>query len=115
MAKKGSSDPAESLLPKTQMVSSAMDALGEDASPSAIQPWIESQYGLQIDKQMISSYASQIRKKRRGITVANDTSAVVRVAGSPDTVSMRDIGVIKGLIDQYGAQNLVSIIKVLSR
>jgi hypothetical protein len=111
---KAKSEAAEAVAPKkTQMVESALAALGDDATPSDMQPWIQSQYNTEIDKQMISSYASQIRKKRRG-----GKSGAVRVSGAANdagSVSVRDITVIKGLIDHYGANELAGLIKVLAK
>lgn len=110
---KSKAEAADAALPKkTHMVEAALDALGEDASPSDVQPWIKSQYGTEIDKQMISSYASQIRKKRRGGGGGRSGSVRVSLGGS---VAVRDLGVIKGLIDQYGVGELTSLIKVLSK
>lgn len=107
---KAKSEATEAAPPKTRMVEAALEALGDAAAPSDIQPWIKSQYGTDIDKQMISSYASQIRKKRRG-----GKSGAVRVGGGGGSVSVRDIGVIKDLIDQYGAAELAGLIKVLAK
>jgi hypothetical protein len=111
---KSKSEAAEATAPKkTQMVEAAIAALGDDASPSDIQPWIQSQYGTEIDKQMISSYASQIRKKRRG---GGGKSGAVRVGSNGGgTVNLKDITLIKDLIDQYGVAELTSLIKVLAK
>lgn len=100
---------AETSINKTQAVTEALDTLGENASPADIQPWIQEKYGVEIDRQMISSYASQIRKKRRG-----GTSGRVSVAGG-GSVSVKDIHAIKDLIGKHGKEELISLVKVLSK
>ena len=104
---------SDSGLSKMKMVESALDTHGDDASPADIQPWIKETYGTEIDRQMISSYASQIRKKRRG-----GASGSIKISGSSagnGSVSVKDIHAIKDLISKHGSAELVSLVKVLSK
>ncbi|MCZ2343590.1 MAG: hypothetical protein LC104_17620 [Bacteroidales bacterium] len=82
---------------KMQMVEAALDALGEESAPSDIQPWIQSTYSAEIDRQMISSYASQIRKKRR------DSSGGKGLDGISSGLASRDLATIQELIRKVGA------------
>lgn len=96
---------------KMQMVETALDTLGDESSPSQIQPWILEQYGTEIDRQMISSYASQIRKKRRGDAPAGKAGADADYSG----LGSRDLAALQELIRKVGASELQNYIKVLSR
>lgn len=110
---KAKEDAADGETPKkTHMVHAAMEAMGYDATPSDIQPWVKKNYGIEIDKQTISSYASNIRKKMGG-----GRSGAVRVGkgGRAGGISVRDIGTIKGLINDYGEKELTGIIRLLAK
>lgn len=98
---------AEPTVNKMQMVDSALEACGMEAPPSQLGPWIKETYGVEIDRQMISSYASQIRKKKRG-----GESGALGLAGD---IGVKDIDAVKRMIERLGASNLIHLIKVLSR
>jgi hypothetical protein len=107
---KSKSEPAQAPS-KMQMVETALDSLGMDSSPSDLQPWIQSTYDVEIDRQMISSYASQIRRKRR----ESDSNYGGTVDSLSTGLASRDIATLQELIRKVGVSELLSIIKVLSR
>ena len=107
---KAKSDPAAAAVSKMQMVETAIDTLGLESSPSDIQPWVVSQYGTEIDRQMISSYASTIRKKRRG-----DAGSNGHLSAADGGLGSRDLAMLQELIRKVGASELQNYIKVLSR
>lgn len=107
---KSKSEPAQTPN-KMQMVESALDTLGEESAPSDIQPWIQSTYSVEIDRQMISSYASQIRKKRRESSGGKELGEEAMNSG----LASRDLATIQALIRKVGASELLNVIKVLSR
>ena len=107
---KSKADTAQPTVSKMHMVETAIDTLGIESSPSDIQPWVASQYGTEIDKQMISSYASTIRKKRRGDVGGNGLSL-----SADGGLGSRDLAMLQELIRKVGASELQNYIKVLSR
>ena len=88
---------------KTRMVQSAMDELG-NASPKDIQNYVKDHFSTDITTQMISSYKSNILKKTGG-----------KVSMSGVSVPLRDVGILREMIERLGAKELQELIKVLSR
>lgn len=111
---KAKAEAANGELPsKMKMVEAAMDTLGLDTAPGALQPWIQEKYHTEIDKQMISSYASQIRKKRRG--GASGSVRLPAAHAAAGTIGVRDVALLSDLIERVGPAELQSLIKVLSK
>jgi hypothetical protein len=89
---------------KMKMVEEAMRELG-DSTPKAMQSYINQKYGVEIGTTMISSYKSNIRK--RGGSSGR--------GGADASVGVRDVALIRNLIDRMGANQLQALIKVMSK
>jgi hypothetical protein len=103
----------EGLPSKTKMVEAAMDTLGMDSSPATIQPWVLEKYKVEIDKQMISSYASTYRKKRGA-----GKSGSIRVSAATSgkgVVGVKDVQLLSELIDRVGSNEVQTLVKVLAK
>jgi hypothetical protein len=107
---KAKAEAADTGMKKTEMVEAALSALGDTAAPGDIQPWIQTKFNVEIDRQMISSYASTIRKKKR--TAAGESGKVAVGGGS---LGVKDVTLLKDLIDRLGAAELTGLIKVLAK
>ncbi|OWK43329.1 hypothetical protein FRUB_02928 [Fimbriiglobus ruber] len=87
------------------MVEQALSEKG-DISPKELQSHIHEKHGVEIPTTMISSYKSNILRKQGGSTKAG---------GADASVGVRDITQLRDLIDRVGANQLQSLIKVLSK
>jgi hypothetical protein len=92
---------------KMKMVEQAMQELG-NASPKDLQAYVQQKFNTEIPTTMISSYKSNITK-RTGGRIGGKAGAA---AGS---VGVRDVQVLRELIDRLGASQLQTLIKVLSK
>lgn len=101
-----------SLPSKTKMVEAAMDTLGMDSSPATIQPWILEKYKVEIDKQMISSYASTYRKKRGA---GKSGSIRVAAASGKGVVAVKDVQLLSDLIARVGPNEVQSLVRTLAK
>ncbi len=102
-----------SLPSKTKMVEAAMDTLGMDSSPATIQPWILEKYKVEIDKQMISSYASTYRKKR-GAGKSGSIRVAAAAAGK-GVVAVKDVQLLSDLIARVGPNEVQSLVRTLAK
>jgi hypothetical protein len=91
---------------KTKMVLAALDHFGDDGEPADMQPWIKDTYGEEISRQMISSYKSNLLKKKRG---------GVPVGGDGSGLGVRDVAVLQDMIGRVGAGELSALIRVLAK
>jgi hypothetical protein len=89
---------------KMKMVEDSMRELG-DATPKAIQAHIKQKYGADISTTMISSYKSNIRKKGGG----------GGRGGADANVNVRDIALIRDLLNRIGANQVQALIKALTK
>jgi hypothetical protein len=94
---------------KTRMVEAALDELGKGASPKDLQTHIKSNYGHEISTTMISSYKSNILKKQGG----GGGRGTASLGGK--TIGVKDLTILRDLIDRVGVSELQSLIKILSR
>lgn len=96
---------------KTQMVEAAMDALGGDPSPKAIQDYVKQQHGTDLSYAMASSYKSNINKKRAGGGGGRGRGG----AAPSGSVDLKDVAAVKALVDRLGAARLNDIIKLVGK
>jgi hypothetical protein len=92
---------------KAQMVRDAIDALGGDAKPMAIQDKIKELFGIEISTGMIASYKSNMKK--------GGSSAASGRKGGGGSVNVNDLEAIKSLVNRLGANQLHALINVLSK
>ena len=115
------SDPRKN---KMEAVRRAMDALGYDASPSAIQKHIKENFDVDMSTNMISSYKSTLRskaglagrrKKKRGRPKKVD--GVPTRDSSPisfhDAVPWKDLRTIKEMAGRIGKKGLRELVELL--
>jgi len=93
-----------------EMVKAALEALG-DAKPAEMQEYIQTHYGRELKKAIISSYKSQLKSPKSG-----GGGAGVRGAGkAAGNVDMRDLSTVQDLIRRVGATQLAALVKMLSK
>ena len=105
------SEVVEKLPSKMKMVQAALESIGHDASPAQIQPWIRERYQTEIDKQMISSYASQTRRKLFGVMKPSLSGE----EGQGGGLGARELAVLQSLLRKVGPTELQNYIKLLCR
>jgi hypothetical protein len=107
---------------KMEAVRQAMEALGYDAQPQAIQTHIKDNYGVDIGTNMISSYKSSLRKKaglkgrrkKRGRPKKSETVAAAPAAPSfHDAVPWKDLRTIKDIAGRIGKKGLRELVDLL--
>ena len=101
---------AEGKPSKSKMVAEAMDKLGHDAGPKSLMDYIKKTYNEDINYGMVASYKSTIKNRRAG----GGGGSGRRGAGS-GSVEMRDMIVVKELLERLGEPQLQSLIKVLRK
>ena len=107
---------------KMEAVRQAMETLGPDASPLAIQKHIKDSFGVDMSANMISSYKSTVRKKlglsgrrkKRGRPKKSETMAVVAAPVTfHDAVPWKDLRTIKDIRGRIGKKNLLELVELL--
>jgi hypothetical protein len=101
-------------LSQADLVRTALQDLGGDAKPQAIQDHIKSKFNREVTKGIISNYKSTMKKK--GL-VGGGRRGPGRPArlGSPSGGSVRldDLEAVRGLVTRLGADQVVRLVKVL--
>ncbi len=103
-------------------VRQALNSLGRDAKPPALDSYIRDHFGMSIPHNMISSYKSQLRSKkkggkggRRGRPPASESAkAVEAVAEERQRVSFKDLQEVKNLAGRLGIAKLQKLVEVLA-
>jgi hypothetical protein len=97
---------------KADMVRDALQELG-NATPKEMQAWIKSKYGEEIKTQMLSSYKSNLgKKKRKGAKTGPKPKAAG--GGGGGSIGVDELMALRKLIVRVGADQVQSLIKVLS-
>src|SRR5262245_20425201 len=99
---------------KAQMVRDALEKLGKDAKPAAIQEHIKAAGGPEIPTVMISSYKSNMKTKGGG--KRGRRGRVGRPAGSGGRSGslIGDIASVRDLISRHGKADLVKLIDAVA-
>jgi hypothetical protein len=106
---------------KMEAVRQAMNSLGYDASPLAIQKFIKDNFNQDMSANMISSYKSTLRakaglagrRKKRGRPKKTDAAAPAPAAASHDAVPWKDLRTIKDIAGRIGKKNLRELVEWL--
>ncbi len=122
--KQDPSNPASGDGPsKMGAVRQALDSLGYDAKPPALDQFIQEHFHVVIPHNMISSYKSQLRSKkkkgkggRRGRPPGSGAVAAISspVKESSSTVTMKDLHEVKMLAGRLGISKLRKLVEVLA-
>jgi hypothetical protein len=107
---------------KMDAVRQALNSLGRDAKPPAIDEFCQREFGMSIAHNMISSYKSQLNaKKKKGKgRVGRPPSAGTaggeegQVAEERQRVSFKDLDEVKSLAGRLGIAKLRKLVDVLS-
>jgi len=106
---------------KMDAVRQALNSLGRDAKPPALDSYIREHFGMSIPHNMISSYKSQLRSKkggkggRRGRPPASESAKTMNaVAEERQRVSFKDLQEVKNLAGRLGIAKLQKLVEVLA-
>jgi hypothetical protein len=86
------------------MVQDAMDAIGGDAKPLAMQSHIKSKFGVELPANIISNYKSQIKRKNGGGGTGRGRKAGLQV---------EDFETIRNLVRRLGTDQVKRIVAVV--
>jgi hypothetical protein len=85
------------------MVRRAMEEIGADAKPLAMQTHIKNKYGAELPANIISNYKSQIKRKNGSV------SGRGRKAG----LQVEDFETVRNLVRRLGAEQVKRIVSVV--
>jgi hypothetical protein len=104
VAKTSRSDGGEKKPSQMSMVRTAMEDIGNDAKPLAMQAHIKGKFGTELPANIISNYKSQIKRKA-GVS----GSGRGRRAG----LQVEDFETIRNLVDRLGADQVRRMVEVV--
>jgi hypothetical protein len=111
---------------KLELVRQALQKLGNDAKPLAIQEHIKATHGVEISVDVASNYKGLILRKRagrgagpggQGRLTQRPAAPATTAAGATGAggINLDDIRAVKGLVDRIGAEKLQELAGVLAR
>jgi len=106
---------------KMEAVRQAIAALGKDAGPAQILPFIKEKFGIVMSTEMAYNYKStalkKMKGKKRGPKPGKKPAAVAPTANgqSAGAISLDDITAVKALADRLGADKVWQLAKVLAK
>jgi len=86
------------------MVRSAMEEIGIDAKPLAMQAHIKSKFGTELPANIISNYKSQIKRKNGGAGPGR---------GRKSGLQVEDFETVRNLVRRLGAEQVKRIVAVV--
>jgi hypothetical protein len=101
---KAKTDTGEKKLSQRAMVQVALDELGMDAKPQALQDVIKNKFQVELSAQRISLLKSQIKKK----------SGLGPGRGSHGGLQIEDLAIIRRLVVRLGAAQMKQLVDVLA-
>jgi hypothetical protein len=114
--------PQRASMTKVEAVRRALKALGRDATPAKLQPYINQTFGIQMTPAHVTTCKGVIlrRKKKPGPKPKVPPEPLVQVAATPakapkNGITLEDLQSVKVLIGRVGANQLKSLIDLLSR
>ena len=105
-----------------EMVRTAVEELGANPKPAAIQEYIKAKYDKEISKIIISNYKSTMKKKKGsgkrrgrppGSGAAKVEAASVSSAGGKG-IRLEDLSAVRGLVGRLGAVQVRQLVDVLA-
>jgi hypothetical protein len=102
-----------------EMVRTALQELGPDAKPTAIQEFIKAKYEKEISKIIISNYKSTMNKKqggggkKRGRPPGSGGGKPALTVGGKG-IHIDDLTTVRGLVGRLGANQVRQLVDVLA-
>ena len=103
MAKTSRSDGGEKKPSQMSMVRTAMEDIGTDAKPLAMQEHIKSKFGKELPANIISNYKSQIKRKNGGGSSS----------GRKGGLQVEDFETIRKLVRRLGPDQVKRMVEVV--
>jgi hypothetical protein len=98
-----------------QMVKSALEELGPDAKPLAIQDNIKTKYGKELSTTIISNYKSVMKKKaEEGGEKKKGGPGRPPKSASAGSIAIQDIEELKKLVEKMGAGSVKALLSFMS-
>lgn len=95
---------------KSALVREALDALGLDAKPTAIDAYIKEKHNEVVSRAIISSYKSSY-KSRVGKPVRAKPGR--KPGGGGGGIQLEDLAAVRGLVSRLGASQVKQLVDVL--
>ncbi len=110
---KSKGDSGEKSVSQVDMVKKALEELGADAKPLAIQESIKANFGKDLPTTIISNYKSVLKRKGGGaaVSVAAGRGRPTRGSGS---IHLDDLEAVRGLVSKLGADQVRRLVDVLA-
>lgn len=96
--------PVDDKVNKSAIVGEAIEALGGDPGPKAIQEYVKQHHNLDLKYALVASYKSNYKAKRGGGG---------RRGGGTGQVSLNDLTALKELVDRVGESRIQEMITTL--
>lgn len=107
---KAKSETGEKPKSNMGMVRAAMAELGSDAKPLDLQANIKTNYGVELNTQIISNYKFQIKKK---LGTPTGKRGPGRPAASAGALRVEDFEAVRGLVSRLGADQVKRLVDVV--
>jgi hypothetical protein len=99
---------------QVDMVKKALDELGADAKPLAIQESIKSHFDKVLPTSIISNYKS-VLKRKGGSSSSSGTGAPRGRRPCGGSVQLNDLEAVRSLVSRLGADHVKRLVDVLAR
>jgi hypothetical protein len=108
---------AKDKISKMGAVRQALETLGADAKPLAIQDYVKKEHGIEMSTNMISNYKTHLAKrgKRRGRKPGRKPALATSAPERRGSISMADIEAVKALTQRLGADKVRDLAAVLAK
>lgn len=95
---------------KSALVREALEALGLDAKPMAIDAYIKEKHNVEVPRAIISSYKSSYKSKSGA--PASKRGPKSKAAGGGG-IQIEDLAAVRGLVSRLGAAQVKELVDVL--
>jgi hypothetical protein len=107
---------------KKEAVRRALQAMGKDAKPAQMQPYIKDNFGIEMSTEHISNAKSEVlregKAKKKPAAKPQEpqpAKAAAKVSRVGNGVSLQDLQTVKDLVGRVGPETLRSLIELLAR
>lgn len=98
---------------QTDMVKAALDELGQDAKPLAIQEYVKAKFNKDLSTTLISNYKSVMKKKAGGGRATGKRRGRPPRAAS-GALHIEDLEAVRALVKKLGPDNVVRLVGVVT-